>query len=364
MDSISQAVWGALTAQAVAAVAKTDQGPHSSRSLRSMPPVWLIGAVGGTLPDLDVLMRSSLDPLFATLMHRHFTHAIAFTPFGGLILWLALWPWLRSRRGEWVYWGFLCWSAYATHWILDLLTAYGTMIFWPFSGTRYFLDWLSIIDPLLTLPWLAACLAVAMSRSLRTRRLLLISVFSWTAIYILWAGTQHHRALLAIEAIAKSRGHTIERVRALPSLANSFWFRGLYLSQGEIHVIGVLIPPADRPRWREGNSTHRLTEEAIGAEIQRRTNSPVTRDSLIRQAQIWRDFTDDWMYQAEPNGMTIGDARYSSDVTGFRSLWALTLDLSDASKSRRGSPGFDPDARSPFEGFGLLIDQTGLREMP
>jgi hypothetical protein len=90
----------------------------------------------------------------------------------------------------------------------------------------------------------------------------------------------------------------------------------------------------------------------------------VTRDSLIRQAQIWRDFTDDWMYQAEPNGMTIGDARYSSDVTGFRSLWALTLDLSDASKSRRGSPGFDPDARSPFEGFGLLIDQTGLREMP
>lgn len=42
MDSISQALWGALSSEAV-----TTQ----NRKLRVKP--WLIGLVGGTLPDLD-----------------------------------------------------------------------------------------------------------------------------------------------------------------------------------------------------------------------------------------------------------------------------------------------------------------------
>ena len=41
------------------------------------------GLAGGMAPDLDILIRSSTDPLMAVEYHRHFTHALAFIPIGG-----------------------------------------------------------------------------------------------------------------------------------------------------------------------------------------------------------------------------------------------------------------------------------------
>lgn len=42
-----------------------------------------------------------------------------------------------------------------THIFLDLLTGYGTQIFWPFVRTPLAIDSIFIVDPLYTLPFLA-----------------------------------------------------------------------------------------------------------------------------------------------------------------------------------------------------------------
>jgi len=72
VDPVSQAVVGAAAAQ----VFLTD---------RLGKQAFACGAVGGLLPDSDVLIRSTADPLLAVEMHRHFTHALALVPIGGLI---------------------------------------------------------------------------------------------------------------------------------------------------------------------------------------------------------------------------------------------------------------------------------------
>ena len=75
-----------------ATAAQVALGPRLGRQ------AWLLGAVGGVLPDADIVIRSSADPLLAIQYHRHFTHALAFIPVGGIVATL---PWLaRQASGE------------------------------------------------------------------------------------------------------------------------------------------------------------------------------------------------------------------------------------------------------------------------
>ena len=54
----------------------------------------LAGAIGGELPDADILLPFA-DPALPMEYHRHFTHALAFIPVAGL---LALLPFLVRAR--------------------------------------------------------------------------------------------------------------------------------------------------------------------------------------------------------------------------------------------------------------------------
>ena len=47
-----------------------------------------LGMLAGMSPDLDVLIRSSSDPLLFLEYHRQFTHSLLFIPFGSyFVLW-------------------------------------------------------------------------------------------------------------------------------------------------------------------------------------------------------------------------------------------------------------------------------------
>ena len=60
MDPVSQAVLGSAAAQ--------------SLSKKHIVSAGILGCLGGMAPDLDVLIRSSTDPLLFLQYHRHFTH--------------------------------------------------------------------------------------------------------------------------------------------------------------------------------------------------------------------------------------------------------------------------------------------------
>lgn len=342
MDSISQAVWGALSAEAA---------PTGKSKLRIKP--WFIGLIGGTLPDLDSFFSSSSDPLFATLMHRHFTHSILFIPLGALLCWLLFWPFFRKDRSD--YWAYYKISlfAYGTHWTLDLMTSYGTQIFWPLTSYRFSLDWLSIVDPMLTIPWLIAVFLIAFS--IQKKRVLKI-IFAFSVTYFCWAGTQEYRAETATQKIAASKGHTPERVRVLPSLGNSFWFRSIYLFEGQIYAQGILVNPIGKVLMQAGEQTTWLTTD----------NVPALNTEIERQVKIWNWFTDDWMYSLNSDNTIIGDGRYSASATGFQTLWALHLNQQQPELSQKKMPSFESplSERNPFEGFQKLFDPTDLTGLP
>jgi inner membrane protein len=142
MDSITQAALGATLAGTVA-------GKTLGR------PVLLIGAVLGTLPDLDVVIDYGSAVANFT-QHRGFSHSLfVLAPLAVLLAWL-LWRWkpqLSFRR-----WLAVTGLVLITHPLLDALTTYGTQLLWPI-GRPVAINSIFIIDPLYTLPLLAACTA-------------------------------------------------------------------------------------------------------------------------------------------------------------------------------------------------------------
>ncbi|MEZ4273627.1 MAG: metal-dependent hydrolase, partial [Myxococcota bacterium] len=144
MDPVTQGALGA--AATLAGLQK--RSPLSTGALATM------GWVGGMAADLDILIRSADDPLLAIEYHRHFTHALAFIPLGGLF---AALPWLFFNRWRTHYrWVIAATTlGYATHALLDACTTYGTLLFWPFSDYRVSWRFVSVIDPVVTLPLLA-----------------------------------------------------------------------------------------------------------------------------------------------------------------------------------------------------------------
>ena len=132
----------------------------------SVPDIIKIGIIGflaGLVPDLDVLIRSSNDPILSLEYHRQFTHSLFFIPFGAFIVALMIFPLVkRSLSLKTVY--IASFLGYATHGLIDACTSYGTLIFWPFSDVRVAWNNISVVDPLFTIPILVLVFAAIIKR--------------------------------------------------------------------------------------------------------------------------------------------------------------------------------------------------------
>ena len=122
MDPISQAVFGCT---ASASIARKD----------TIKPALLCGIVGGTIADLDILIRTHEDCLLAIEFHRHFTHSIFFIPFGALLVATLCFLLLR-KKVEFKSLVIFSGVAFATHGFLDACTSYGTLLLWPIYNKR------------------------------------------------------------------------------------------------------------------------------------------------------------------------------------------------------------------------------------
>ncbi|OON40804.1 hydrolase [Izhakiella australiensis] len=140
MDSVSQLVLGASVSMAVA-----------GRKI----PLWqaaVVGAVCGTLPDLDVFIDHG-DAIRNMTLHRTNSHSLfwltLFSPLiAGLITLCKHQPSLFGR------WWLAVWLVLITHPLLDVFTVYGTQLGLPFTDRPFAIGSIFIIDPLFTLPLL------------------------------------------------------------------------------------------------------------------------------------------------------------------------------------------------------------------
>lgn len=152
MDSITHLFYGAAIAAAIA------PARHRRAAL-------LAGAALNTLPDLDIFpLMLSDDPILRMTWHRSATHSWLVLPF---IAW-ALWAWFRGRGGRVAEaparWWWAIFACLMAHPLIDSFTVYGTQLFWPVPMPPVMWSSLFIVDPLFTLPWLAACLVAWFAR--------------------------------------------------------------------------------------------------------------------------------------------------------------------------------------------------------
>jgi len=175
MDSLSQIALGAAVSVAV---------------FRRKQPVWqsaLLGAVVGTLPDLDVLISHG-DPVSDMTYHRTESHALFYLTLISPVL---AWLWLNiSRRQASFNTSLLAvWLVLITHPLLDMLTIYGTQLGLPFTDYPVGSGSVFVIDPLYTLPLLLGTGLVLFGRRLRWNSLGLLLSTAYLG-FGLWAQQQ------------------------------------------------------------------------------------------------------------------------------------------------------------------------------
>ncbi|MBX2886215.1 MAG: metal-dependent hydrolase [Granulosicoccus sp.] len=195
MDSLTQMALGAALGEATL-----------GRKLGNKAMV--IGAVLGTLPDLDVIVPYT-DAVANFTFHRSFSHSfLVLTLLTPLLAWIGY----RSsgkRFGQAWFWCVLL--VLNTHVLLDCFTVYGTQAFWPIS--EYPIAWATIfiIDPLYTLPLLIS-LIIIMRAAPKSRRRAIANIAGLvlSTTYLAWTvvaqNIAHNVALNALQA--QSQGYT------------------------------------------------------------------------------------------------------------------------------------------------------------
>jgi inner membrane protein len=290
MDPVTHALAGAVIAYSVCG------REHTGRAL-------LLGATAAVLPDLDVLIRSSSDPLLAIEHHRGFTHSLAVSlPAGAIVGAFVARNEMRSRRAA-VVAGALAWTS---HGLLDAATTYGTQLLWPFSRLRVSLDVISIIDPLFTI-----VLAIAVIAAMRSQRALVVGCMAIAAAWLVVGAVQRERAIDAQRELASRRRTNVVRGAVFPTIGNRVVWRSLYESNGVLHMDRIRVP------WFGQSSSFEVARVPSLAPVR-------SKDRRIRrdlERFIW--FSDGWVARDPTDPTVIGDARYSLNETGWQPVWGI-----------------------------------------
>lgn len=211
MDSLTQIILGAAVGEAVA-----------GRKMGAKAALW--GAIGGTIPDLDVFLRSFYHPFDAALVHRGFSHSLLFALITGPIFgWLFFHLYKRKyERNTWIWLWFL---AIVTHPLLDIFTNYGTQFFWPFKWRTTF-NTVFVIDPLYTVPFMIFLLMALFTKRdnpKRSRRNKL-GIY-WSCGYLLWGVIVKLIILGNAPGYFEQAGHPVKRTMVTPAPLTSFYWQ-------------------------------------------------------------------------------------------------------------------------------------------
>jgi membrane-bound metal-dependent hydrolase YbcI (DUF457 family) len=169
-DNLTHGLAGALLAQTGF---RQRYGPAATVAL----------VVGAELPDLDFLFALG-GPVLSFVHHRGMTHSLLGGAGLALLGALLLWGFLREHT----YWRLVLWTSLGVvlHIGMDVLTPYGTQVFWPFTARRYTADAVFILDYFYTGLMVVALLLIRMVRQQRQRQYGLRSLGGIVAGSALW----------------------------------------------------------------------------------------------------------------------------------------------------------------------------------
>ena len=214
-----------------------------------------------------------------------------------------------SFRQSWLF----CTLGYATHALLDACTTYGTMLFWPFSDARIAWNTISIIDPVFTLPLLAAVVLAARRRRPLYARIGLV----WAVGYMALGVWQRDQAQDMGYALAAERGHTPMRLEAKPSFANILVWKIVYETDDRFYVDAVRSGLA--PTVFEGSSVQKLDLDRDMPWLDRGSQQAL-------DIERFRWFSNGYIALDPVHSHRVIDVRYSMIPNEVAPLWSIELD--------------------------------------
>ena len=324
MDPLSHGLVGSLTPLALAK--KTQQKQAG-----------IIGFGSALLADLDTLISSGNDPLLNLEYHRHFTHALAFVPVGGLVAAMLFWLVFRNRLS---FWQIYLWAAigYGTAGLLDACTTYGTRIFLPFLSEKISFNLISILDPIFTLGLLLAFVLAIKRNQAKPAQLGIL----FMAFYLSLGGIQKERAKQMTLAVAAERGHQITALTIKPTMGNLLVWRTIYLNGETYHI------DAMRPAFFSQEKIFPGGEMAA-FKMPRDLPQVPAGSTLAMDINRFKDFSQGHLAFAPSSNKIIGDVRYAMLPNGLAPLWGIRINP------------FKPEVPAIFENFRKTDPSLGLR---
>ena len=309
MDIITQALLGATLTQSVARKSELKYAA-------------VVGSVAGILADADILIQSSTDSLLTIEYHRHFSHALVFIPIGALIAALILWPFLRNKLSFTRLYLYSL-MGYSMSGLLDACTSYGTHLLWPFSEERIAWSIISIFDPVFTFILLLSMIVALRRQSSAVAR----TGLALAALYMTVGVMQSQRIETAVEALALSRNHPIERLIVKPTIGNLVLWRSIYESENFYYIDAI----------RAGFGNSKLYP---GTRIKKLDSSEITGiaqvdSTLYNDILRFQDFSDGYTAFHPERQDIIGDVRYAMLPTSASPLWGIEFDANKPQQHAR-----------------------------
>lgn len=302
MDPLTQGLLGASLASSFAKKSK-------------LKVAAICGALGGMAPDLDILIHSASDPLLFIEYHRHFTHSLAFVPFGGLIVAAFLYLFFKNKASFKSVYIFTT-LGMVTHGVLDACTSYGTSLLWPFSDFRGAWNIVSIIDPIFT-----ATLLVFLVLCLYQKSKVLMRVgLGLSLCYLAFGFIKHEQVNLFMAEVASGRGHEVKRILLKPTIGNNILWRSVYQSGENYYVDAVYMPTFASSVIQEGVRLKVIDEETIFSDL---GADSVQREDIRRFSY----FSQGYIYLHPDHENMIADLRYGTLPYDDKSLWGIKVNV-------------------------------------
>ena len=221
MDSLTQIVLGAACGEAVLGK------KIGNKAL-------LFGAIGGTIPDLDVFFGRLFysNEIDIMLFHRGFMHSILFSIFAAFALgWLIFKLYNNGKRlhtttqKDWTLLFF--WSLF-THPILDCFTPYGTQLFAPFSNYRVAFNNIAVADPVYTIPFLLSMIVLMFYKRQNNKRRLWLKIgLGLSSIYMIFTICNKLHIDRVFKTSLAEKGIVHNRLSTQPSILNNILWYGI-----------------------------------------------------------------------------------------------------------------------------------------
>ena len=223
MDPITHALFAGLSAKVIT--------PHQTKTGNSCrnKDTLITAAIAGAFPDIDYLSFWINPLIFIAEWHRSITHSLFMAPIWGIFLTgiiLVVVPRLRGSTKLVLFYSIV---GIVSHILLDILTVYGTEIYYPFSDRLISLATTFVIDPYLTI---IIAISLLISLNKRSRSI----AITGTALILVYVTFQWQLKQDAIQIAVNHGANQIETnsdTFALPQPFSPFHWRVIVRSKNE-----------------------------------------------------------------------------------------------------------------------------------